>query len=230
MGLHAILEAIRSDGEARVAELEKRAYAQAHELIANARLEAERIKENAYASALEPATREKARIIHRARLEALQTIGNTRKAMVDTALEQARGRLATIRTDPVYPRVMKKLLLEALTELEGSLAKERDDQTDELTKPHVGVHLVVDPRDRALVESLLCELDMQVSISDTLQCWGGLCARSEDGRVVVINTLEARLEQAIPYLRRFLAALFENDRPEAVLDRDLEWDLSYKTM
>jgi hypothetical protein len=52
--------------------------------------------------------------------------------------------------------------------------------------------------------------------------------QSEDGCIVVINTLEARLERAIPHLRQRLAALFENDQPEAILNQPLEWDVAVK--
>jgi vacuolar-type H+-ATPase subunit E/Vma4 len=49
-----------------------------------------------------------------------------------------------------------------------------------------------------------------------LNTWGGLIAASADGRVVVINTLEARLEQALPFLRRHLAAYFEEEKAAVV--------------
>ena len=119
MGLHAILEAIRSTGEASVGEIETRAYAQANQILANARLEAERLKEQACAAALEPVSHERARLVHRARLEAMQITGGVRKELIDAALEQVRGRLASLRTDACYPQVMRKLLLEALAELDG---------------------------------------------------------------------------------------------------------------
>ena len=38
MSLHAILEAIRESGEAKVREIESRAYAQMHEMMANVTL------------------------------------------------------------------------------------------------------------------------------------------------------------------------------------------------
>ena len=129
MGLHAILEAIRSAGEVTVGEIETRAYAQAREILADAQLEAERLREQACSAALEPVSHERARLIHRARLEAMQMTGGVRKELLDAALEQVRGRLANLRTDAYYPNVMRQLLLEALAELNGSEqdAPPRDD-------------------------------------------------------------------------------------------------------
>jgi vacuolar-type H+-ATPase subunit E/Vma4 len=74
--------------------------------------------------------------------------------------------------------------------------------------------LEADPRDRQLLDTLLSRMGLCLPISYTLNCWGGLIAASEDGRVVVINTVEARLERATPYLRGYLATLFECDRSE----------------
>lgn len=222
MSLHAILEAIRSSGEAKALEIESRAYAQANEILRNAQLEAERIKEQACAATLEPASKERARILHRARLEALQITGSARKSLVDQALEQAHGRLAEIRTDVLYPRVLKQLLLEALAELEGQ------ERSDQVNQPAPAACLEADPRDRKLLEELLLELGLDLPVSYNLECWGGLIASSEDHRVIAINTLEARLEKCTPYLRRYLAALFEDEKPQVKRDRAIAWKLAYE--
>jgi vacuolar-type H+-ATPase subunit E/Vma4 len=219
MSLHAILEAIRNAGEARALEIESRAYAQAGEIVRNAQFEAERIQEQACASVLEPAAKERARILHRARLEALQITGNVRNGLIEKALEQAHGRLSAIRTDEIYPRVQKQLLLEALSELDGR---------DPPDRAFSEARLEADPRDRRLLEGFLSELELKLPVAYPLQCWGGLVARSQDGRVVAINTLEARLDRCTPYLRRYLAALFEEERPPMRSDRAVEWKIAYE--
>jgi len=53
-------------------------------------------------------------------------------------------------------------------------------------------------------------MDLNLPMVTELNVWGGLIVKSEGAKVVVINTLEARLNSATSYLRRFLAALFEN--------------------
>jgi vacuolar-type H+-ATPase subunit E/Vma4 len=214
MSLHAILEVIRDSGESKVREIESRTYAQTHEMITNARLEAERVQEQAYASALEPAYQERARIIHRARLEAMQIIGNTRKEIVDAALEQARGRLAGFRTDPRYPEVLRDLLEEALMALNGSGWQEMATGS---------TCLEADPSDRPLLDAMLAELHLDLKVSYSIQCWGGLIARNENGRIAVINTLEARLDRALPYVRSHLAALYDDEGVHTVMDRSLQF-------
>ena len=74
--------------------------------------------------------------------------------------------------------------------------------------------LEADPRDRELVEQFIGDMRLNLSVEYGLNCWGGLIAKSSDGRVVIINTLEARFNQAAPYLRSYLAALFENQEAE----------------
>jgi vacuolar-type H+-ATPase subunit E/Vma4 len=208
MSLHAILEAIRSSGEQKALEIERTAHVQAGEILRNAELEAEKIHEEACAAALEPAFKERARILHRARLEALQRTGGACNYLVDKALEQAHGRLAESRTDTGYGRVLKQLLVETLSELNGQ------DGTG-----FQAACLEADPRDRHLLEGMLREMDLDLPVSYTLECWGGLIARSQDGRVAAINTLEARLEKCTPSLRSNLAALFEEEMLLVKTDR-----------
>jgi len=203
MGLEAILEAIRVSGEAEIDEIEERASRQAHQARVNARLEADRLEAEAYAAAIAPAVMERARILHRARLEALQITGSALEMLVDAAIDQTHGHLAGLRTDKAYADVLRRLTQEALAELEETLGSVSD------------VRLEADPRDQAFLEHILSCLGLEVEVSYRLKCWGGLIARSRDGRVVVINTLEARLERATPYLRRYLAALFEQSLSEA---------------
>lgn len=207
MSLHAILDAILASGAQQVAEIEASTYKRTHEILANARIEAGQIGQEASTEARSPAFRERARILHRARMEALQIFGTTREELVDRALDQIRGRLAAMRTDRLYPAVLHFLTSEALAELESS-------------EIEIGMAVLeADRRDRLAMESILREMGHKIPVRYTLTCWGGVVARSEDSRVVVINTLETRLERATPYLRRYLAACFENETSETEANR-----------
>jgi vacuolar-type H+-ATPase subunit E/Vma4 len=202
VSLQAILESIRASGASQVVEIDQNAYTQAHQILLNARLAAQQEREEACLSAVAPAYRERSRIIHRARLEALRVTGNVREDLVDTVLDQVRGRLQGIRRESTYPIVLRRLIQTALNELKGSLEESGKAQ------------LSADPQDRALLTIILQDMRLDIPVSYDLRCWGGLVAKSEDSRVVVINTIEARLERAIPYLRRTLSAFFENGQTE----------------
>ncbi len=201
MSLHAILKVILASGDAKVGGIDKRANAQAHEILANARLNASKIKEEARAEAIAPAIRERSRIIHHSRLLCLQIIGNVRETQADAALDQTRGRLAGFRTDTAYPEVLRRLTEEALAEFEETM--------EDVSR----VQLEADQRDTNLLDGILRDLDFDGAVSYDLDCWGGLIVRSDDKRIVVINTLEARLERATHYLRHYLASISEVERP-----------------
>ena len=200
MGLEAILAAIRASGDAQVREIEAGARTQIYELMATARMEAEDIEEKAFSDSLMPSAKERARIIHRARLESMRIFGETCEGLITTALERTRGVLAGLRSDRVYPDVICRLLEEALLELQSSLGDEGL------------IHIQADPRDTELLHSMLRHMGLELDVSFNLDSWGGLITQSEDGRVVVANLLETRLERALPYLRQYLAAYFEDEQ------------------
>jgi len=198
MSLQAILDAIHASGEAQVREIEAGAQARVGEILAEARAEAWRLREEARTAAAAPAAVGRARILHLARFEALQDVGSAREESVDAALCETKRRLANVRMEPIYRAVLHQLTREALIALNGSL--QETGQT----------RLQADPRDQGLLEEILRDLRLNLPIDYVLNCQGGLTAKSEDGRVVVINTLEARLEHATSHLRCYLAALFED--------------------
>jgi len=195
MSLQAILENIRASGDVQVQEIEKAIQSQVHEILAQARMEATQIEEDSRAISSAPAIAERARIFHRARLDSLRIVGNVREGLVDTALTRTCERLGSLRADPSYPVVLRTLTNEALAELASDGAGK--------------AQLLADPRDRQVLEKILDDLKLDLPVSYELNCSGGLIAKSEDGRVVVINTFEARLERATAFLRHHLAALFE---------------------
>jgi V/A-type H+-transporting ATPase subunit E len=199
VSLQSILDAIYVSGQAQVREIEAHAQAQVEAILAEAQIKARRIQEESCSAALAPAAAKRAHILHQARLEAMQIVGAAREALLDAALCQTKTCLANMRTDAAYAWVLRRLTKEALAELGGLLEDTR------------AARLEADPRDRELLENTLYDLRLELPISYDLHCWGGLVAKSEDGRVVVINTLESRLARATPYLCRCLAVLFEEE-------------------
>ena len=195
MSLSAILEKIRESGEEQLRSIEDHARSTAERILAQARADARQIEAEACENATSPGIAERARILHRARMDALRIVGEVKEDLLDTAITSAGTRLASIRADSSYPGVLHTLIHEALEEL-SSGGKQ-------------GAQLEADLRDEALIENILSKSDLKLSMNFNLTCWGGVIAKSMDGKVVVINTLEARLERITPFLRGHLAALFE---------------------
>lgn len=203
MGLQNILERIRESGGAQVQDIEKNAKSRASEILAQAHTEAEGIESDARARAGAPANAERARIIHRAKSEALHLLGEVREDLVDTAIARTREHLASLRSDSSYPEILRSLTEQALAQLAASEGAQE-------------AQVLADSRDKDRVQTILAELGMNVPVRFELNNWGGLIATSRDGRVVVINTLEARLEQAMAFLRPHLAAYFEEEKMPVV--------------
>jgi vacuolar-type H+-ATPase subunit E/Vma4 len=210
MSLDAILAEIRAAGAAEIREIEMQAQSRVREILASARIDAQQVEEQTCLEVVSPAYKERARILHKARLEALRLTGGMRESLVDAALDRTRGRLASIRNDRVYPSVLCQLTEEAIEEIQNTLENSKDELRDG------NILLEVDPHDDELMENVFLNLLKTLPIRYILESWGGLIAKSEDTLVVVTNTLEARLERATPYLRHHLAALFEEEIPEHV--------------
>lgn len=206
MSLEAILESIGAAGQADVARLRAETESRVRQTMDGAERAALGRQGEARRAALLPAAGESARLEHQAKLEALRMVGDVRERLVETALAETRRRLARVRADPDYPAILRRLTEEAIGVLgDGERGGEYGGR----------VLLECDPRDESLLRRVLDDLGLpKVPVTPSLDCWGGLAARSRDGRIVATNTLEARLELALPLLRRDLAAFFEGEIEE----------------
>ena len=219
MSLEAILAAIEASGEAEAAHLRAEAESRAQQILDGAKRKAVTSREQARQAALRPAAGERARRLHQAKLEALRAVGQVRIRLVGEALAETRRRQSALRADPAYPVILRRLVDEAIRALGFDLPRAEEDHAGP-NPPRASMTygpdndesqtvLQADPRDEALLRRILDDLGLNLTITPSLNCWGGVVACSSDGRVVAINTLEARLERAIPFLRRDLAAFLE---------------------
>lgn len=210
MSLDGILETIRQSGQVSVHAIEARAREEADRILAEGQVAAQTIRQEARKAASHAVTADEARIIHLAKLEALQIVGHAEQKIVEEALEQAKARLARLREAREYPQLLRRLTDEALEALQGSLRENEQ------------VHLHADPRDRALFTDILHDMHQDIQVSYELESWGGIRATSDDQRVVVDNTLEARLIFATPLLQRILPALLNRTIGAGLAAREIE--------
>ncbi len=205
MSLETILQKITASGEAELLELQRETVAQIQGILADAEAEAAERREGVRQTVLQPVSGECARRTHKAKLEALQLIGHARDVVVAEALAQVESCLCQLRQSSMYPDILKSLTTEAVRvlgeeELNGDTAVSTG-------RPE----LAIDPRDEPCCLEILADLRLDLNLVTTLDNWGGIILRSGDGRIIVTNTLEARLERATPYLRQELAAFFEQE-------------------
>ncbi|MCB9419509.1 MAG: hypothetical protein H6667_06885 [Ardenticatenaceae bacterium] len=212
MSLEVILNAIESSGEAELDRIQQETEAHVRQILVDAEQKAALRKEVARQTAVNPAAGERARCLHQARLEALQIVAAARDQLVAAALEQTRRRLTELRGEPGYTGVLRGLIVEAVRalgdeELNSAAAPALSEVKTAVS--HQLPWLEIDPRDETLVRDILLDLELDLAIKPALACWGGVSVYSGDGRIVVTNTLETRLERATPYLRQELAAFLE---------------------
>lgn len=187
MPLADILKAMDADADAQA----DRIQAQNRTVLAQIREDAERdaqaIRERHLREMVIPAQHTSARRLNRARLAALRSTNEAREQLLAEALAGARARLAELRASAEYAGILQALLREALSQLEGDVV----------------VH--ADPRDETLVHALALDAECVFDLHTD----GGVEAHTRDRRVRVVNTLEARLEQAQASLRQRVMPLFE---------------------
>ena len=190
MSLEAILAAIQADGAAELADLEASTAVQIQAVQQEAEQSAQQRYDRAFQLAHEPAAAETKRIIEQARSEARQITAVADEAILTDLVAQVAEHLRQMRQAPGYHRVWARLAREAVRAL-------GDDET-------AGATLEVDPRDVDLADPFARR---GLQIRPVLDCMGGVVLRSRDGRIVVDNRLEARLERALPAARLEVAAL-----------------------
>jgi V/A-type H+-transporting ATPase subunit E len=199
MSLEAILASIESSGETEIEGLRREAESHARQIVEAAERKAAIAREEARRAALWPAAAERARRLHQAKLEALRTVGEIRNRLIETTLSETRQRLAELRADPDYPLILRRLIAEAIDAL-----GEAELQTGRAV-------LKIDPRDEPSLAAILNEMNVNLQVVTALHGWGGVIVTSGDGRVVVNNTLESRLERTTPFLRQDLLTFIEEE-------------------
>jgi len=199
MSLEAILEAVEASGQAEIDKIREQAQKDANEILETARKEAQAIEDAECQKMLRSARRERAHLLHDATSKQLRIHQEGREHLIEEILGQACQRLQKFRAEKEYADVLSRFVEEGYEALAPSLS-END-----------GALIEIDPRDREKIEKILPELSHEFEIEENGESWGGVTLASQDGRVRVINTLEARLERARAYLYTSLSARFENN-------------------
>lgn len=191
MSLQAILDAIAASGTAATEQIAAEAEATADRLLTEAQETAATRRSAAYRQALAPLAGARAQRRQKARLAAGQRVLEARECLVTEALAATERRLTRFRERSAYAGVLARLVAEAVAALQGEDGPPR---------------IAADPRDADLLAPILVDLDLPATaVAYTLTCWGGVVVSSEDGRIVIDNTLASRLARAEPELRQRLA-------------------------
>lgn len=191
MALNDMLAAMDAQAGAEIKQIAAHAEQQAVAIEQEAEQQAQLFHTRFEAEQHTPLERERARRLNQARRDALNAAGHASERLYSAAIGQTHARLHTLRDAPQYPAVLRALVMEAISALGGSVV------------------LRADPRDTALLHDIVPNVPLEWD----LETAGGVEARSADGRIVVTNTLEARLSQAESTIRQAVMSLFERTQP-----------------
>ena len=191
MALEDILRAMEEQARTEIARIKAQAENEASAITAKAEEDARAIKARHLAGSnlLGRLQNERARLLNEAKRIALHQVMATRESLLEEAFAAAQAQLTRFREKPEYPEYLARLTQEVV----GELGRE--------------LRILVDARDAALMRRITAQLGVEAEISGGLNSIGGLEATTPDGRIGVVNTVEARLKRGAGYLRREIASL-----------------------
>lgn len=204
MGLKEILAAIRAESDRACEEITRKAEQDATIIIQDAENRAVELRQRELRLGEEAGLRERARVRYEARVQAGRRRTLAWDESYQATLEASRVALSAVRDRLDYPEILRCLIMEALGELDA---------------PPV---MLVDPKDEVLAQVALVavrehptgdHLPLPERVDATFSTWGGLEARTSDGQITVLNTLESRLERAEPSLRSLVAGIWSASEP-----------------
>jgi vacuolar-type H+-ATPase subunit E/Vma4 len=206
MSLDKILETLETEAESQIAAQEERAKTEIEQIRAKAQAEAEVARQKHLTAIQAPLQAEQARILNKAKLEALQIILGTREDLLTDLFEATAERLAALPDLEGYDRLLQQLLQEAVETLGGPGP----------------FRVEVQAQDLELIERIVQEMALEAIVDGNLKSegpWevelGGVAVTTPNGQISLANTLEARLERASYLYRSQIAEmLFEQIIPK----------------
>ena len=106
---------------------------------------------------------------------------------IEKVINKAIEKLPGLVRNKDYTKLMTKLIDEAIKSLGTSVV------------------ITTNSKDKTLVKTILKKFDGTTLSSDTVECIGGIMAKSKDGSMNFDNTIDARLERLKPIIRRDVA-------------------------
>jgi V/A-type H+/Na+-transporting ATPase subunit E len=179
MAYENLLKSVEESAQEREQELRQKAQSAVQAISEDTRNQEAEIQLSLLEEAKKAASVEKNKRIYLTKGENKETLIKTKEKIVSLAFRDAEQRLSTLRNDPKYPAVFKKLAREAIESMGGEEFR---------------IH--IDKRDEQLMKKSLSDMNLSGEIIADLHCSGGLVVTTRNESVKISNTLESRLERA----------------------------------
>jgi vacuolar-type H+-ATPase subunit E/Vma4 len=188
MPLEHILRAMQAQADAEIEKISRTADEEIAQLIAEAEAAAVAIRARHRARVEPMLVAEVAGFQNKAKLGALRATANAREQLIAEAFAQAQDCLAQIRASKPYAAILRALAHEAAQALDSDLIARTDPRDVEIARA-------------AFADPAIGARGVTVEIETQPIPLGGLEVLTRDGRIVMVNTLAARLERARDVLR-----------------------------
>jgi vacuolar-type H+-ATPase subunit E/Vma4 len=179
MAYENLLKSVEESAQEKERELREKARITIREISNDTKNQEAVIQGSLLAEAKKAALIEKNKLIYLTKNENKKKLITTKETIFLNAFREAEQCLSTMRNNPDYPAIFKKLTQEAVETLGGEKFR---------------IH--IDKQDEQLVKKILAELDLSGDVIADLVCAGGLVACTLKESVKISNTFESRLERA----------------------------------
>lgn len=182
MALEEMLVALEQESQNDIRKIDSEAEAYENQIILEAEEEAKKTHEISMKNADEEVRLEKARIISRANFQVKKEIVRVKEEMVNKVFDEIVNRAKTLRNQSSYESVFEKLASEALSGIPGNAV------------------VSVDLADETLARKTFEKMGVDCTIKTDFKCSGGLKVMSEDGNIVLNNSIDSRIDKAKQFL------------------------------
>jgi vacuolar-type H+-ATPase subunit E/Vma4 len=194
MPYEQLIESVDECARDIIQTISEKAGRDATGILAEARGKGQSIRKKHRDSTMRSVVAERSRSISKAKKEARMQRIYAKDEVFCRAFEEAQRHFNSLRARPEYEAVFSRLLEEVLAELKG-----------------VTIRLHIDKQDEALCRRLVAKENPVCEIVADITTAGGVNAETQDGKFVVFNTVESRLEQARSILKPEIFAVLYGD-------------------
>jgi V/A-type H+-transporting ATPase subunit E len=179
MPYEQLIESVEMCAEDKIRAIKEKATSDAGEIKAEAKKKDEMIKKRYLDAVRKTVESERSKSLGKVHEETRMQLTRARDDVFQHAFTEAQKILQSVRGQANYENIFKTLLKEAVAELEGE-----------------EILLHIDKKDENLCKKVLSELKLNCGIVTDITCAGGLNASTKDGKFIIFNTVDSRIERA----------------------------------
>jgi vacuolar-type H+-ATPase subunit E/Vma4 len=173
-----LLKSVEENAGEREQEIRTRGRAAVRAILDAAEARAADLQQTSLDETKKSALIERNKLTYLVRVEEKKQLITRKETIFLQAVTMAEQRLLSLRTNPEYPEIFKKLAQEAAGAIETGKC-----------------HIHVDKRDGQLALDTLTGLNLPAVVIPDLTTAGGLVITNTDETVTISNTVESRLER-----------------------------------